>query len=289
MADEIRIVWKKPATASAILLGSVRWCMLLTVIVELAPPTPNGCKPLGILTDTLNLIGFVQTGLFAALRVFAICNRSYVWSLPMFALNLVPFAINLMYYTTSKYGYTVEPFVGLTCAVESSFSARTFNILVYVSRCSLILADTIVLVLTWIRTFGYWRQTRRANVRASLTTCLLRDGQALLAINVSQLLTIDSSAGVVPLTAFVVILPPVLINRFMINLRAVDSDALEPSYGSDEQRGLSTLQFRRPANFLGNIGESLQDGWSDSYQGNNLVEEDEVDPREDSTESIRKK
>lgn len=101
MADAIRIVWKKPVTASAILLGSVQWCTALWMITQLAPPSPNvsfkclnlqpcvisncvpmtgvcsfescelpkayrslshSCKPLSILTDLLSLVGFVQTG-----------------------------------------------------------------------------------------------------------------------------------------------------------------------------------------------------------------------------------
>ncbi|EKM57647.1 uncharacterized protein PHACADRAFT_206531 [Phanerochaete carnosa HHB-10118-sp] len=209
---------------------------------------------------------------------------------------MVPFGINLTYYATSKYGYIVEPLVGPTCTLETPFSARTFSIrkscLVYITRGSLILADVIVLTLTWIKTFGFWRQARRANVGTSLTTCLLRDGTiyflVLLAINIAQLLTANSSGDVVPLTPFVATLPSVLINRFIINLRTADSEASGSSYGGDEQRGLSTLQFQRgptTRNFLGNIGESLQDGWSDGFQGNGSAEGDDADPRESYTES----
>lgn len=42
-----------------------------------------------VLTDFHTLV-------FAALRVFAICNRSYVWPLPVFALNMVPFVTNMV-------------------------------------------------------------------------------------------------------------------------------------------------------------------------------------------------
>ncbi|EKM48076.1 uncharacterized protein PHACADRAFT_77010, partial [Phanerochaete carnosa HHB-10118-sp] len=98
IGDEIEIVWRKPITASSVLLGSVRWCLLLTAILNLAPSTPNNlensCTPLQILTWVLNLIGFVQIALFSALRVFAIWDRSYVWSLVVFVLSIVPFATN---------------------------------------------------------------------------------------------------------------------------------------------------------------------------------------------------
>lgn len=53
--------------------------------------------------------------------------------------------------------------------------------------------------------------------------------------------------------------PSVLINRFMINLRAAVSDDSVHTSGRREQ---STLQFRRPTDRLGNIGGTLQEGWS---------------------------
>ncbi|EKM57643.1 uncharacterized protein PHACADRAFT_206528 [Phanerochaete carnosa HHB-10118-sp] len=161
----------------------------------------------------------------------------------------------------------------------------------YITRGSLILADTIVLVLTWIRTFGHWRQARHANIGVSVTTCLLRDGtvyfMTLLVANFIQMLTYNFPASVSPASVIVTALPPVLINRFMINLRTIDSEM--PDYSlhiGDQQRRQATLQFRRPANRLGNIGETLQDGWSDELwdEENNTAEVDEEGRRETSTE-----
>lgn len=75
----------------------------------------NSCTSIGILSEILILIGFIQTArtlhaaclspryplilhipVFAALRVFAIWNKSYVWSLPVFALSMAPFVTNLV-------------------------------------------------------------------------------------------------------------------------------------------------------------------------------------------------
>ncbi|EKM57589.1 uncharacterized protein PHACADRAFT_251283 [Phanerochaete carnosa HHB-10118-sp] len=60
--------------------------------------------------------------------------------------------------------------------------------------------------------------------------------------------------------------PTILINRFMINLRTVDSEV--PDYSvciTDQQQGPSALQFRRSADRLGNIGGTLYDGLSDEH------------------------
>ncbi|EKM54310.1 uncharacterized protein PHACADRAFT_258091 [Phanerochaete carnosa HHB-10118-sp] len=191
---------------------------------------------------------------------------------------MVSFATYLTIAVVSMYGFVVDPFVGAACISEISVSAETASmwVVLYVSRGSSIVADTIVLVLTWIKTFGHWRDVRRANIGVSLTTCLLRDGTiyfiALLVINIAQPLTYNFSADLSPVGvfvaspvgAFVAVLPPVLINRFMINLRTVESEVPDCSVSvTDWQQGQSTLQFERSMNRLGNIGGPLYDGWSD--------------------------
>ncbi|EKM57679.1 uncharacterized protein PHACADRAFT_206559 [Phanerochaete carnosa HHB-10118-sp] len=231
ISDEIDILWKRPVTVSAVLFGSVRWCMLITATLQLAPTTPN-------------------TAVFSALRVFAIWDRSRIWSLVVFALSMAPFIVNLVFTTMSRFMIVADP----------AFVA-------YITRSSLVLADTIVLVLTWIKTFGNWRRARSVNAQVSLATCLLRDGTiyfiALLAVNIAQILTYNS-AIVTPAAEFVEILPQILIHRFMINLRTVDREVLNCStHITNWQQEQSTIQFRRPTNRLGNIGETLQSGWDD--------------------------
>ncbi|EKM50257.1 uncharacterized protein PHACADRAFT_264873 [Phanerochaete carnosa HHB-10118-sp] len=57
--------------------------------------------------------------------------------------------------------------------------------------------------------------------------------------------------------------PPVLINRFMINLRMAGSEVSNYTMHSGDQQHQSTLQFGRTTDRLGNIAGVLQDGWSD--------------------------
>ncbi|EKM50297.1 uncharacterized protein PHACADRAFT_201136 [Phanerochaete carnosa HHB-10118-sp] len=106
-------------------------------------------------------------------------------------------------------------------------------------------------------------------MRASLTTCLLRDGTmyfiALLAVNIAQLMTFNVSDTEKSLiSTAIVILPPMLISRFIINLRTASSITSDYStHASDQQQGQPAMQFRRPMGRLGNIEGTLQDGWSD--------------------------
>ncbi|EKM56644.1 uncharacterized protein PHACADRAFT_194236 [Phanerochaete carnosa HHB-10118-sp] len=122
-----------------------------------------------------------------------------------------------------------------------------------------------MLVLTWIKTFGHWKGARRLDITVPLTTCLLRDGTfyfiALLATNIAQLLTFDPAD---PMSALIKTLPLILINRFMINLRAASQETTDCSVCiADLQQAQSTLQFRRSTSRLGNIGGTLRDAWDD--------------------------
>jgi hypothetical protein len=51
------------------------------------------------------------------------------------------------------------------------------KIVTYLARGTLILADVIVLVVTWAKTYRQWRQGRQLNMPVSLSTLLLRDGE----------------------------------------------------------------------------------------------------------------
>lgn len=67
--------------------------------------------------------------------------------------------------------------------------------------------------------------------------------------------------------------PPVLINRFVINLRTIDSEMLT----ADLQQRQSTMQFRMSTNRLGNIGEMLQNGCDDDEPWGEENDDAEVD------------
>ena len=58
-------------------------------------------------------------------------------------------------------------------------TTRTNKSVVYATRGSLVAADSIVLVLTWIKTFNNWNRSRKLNLRLSVSTCLLRDGKSM--------------------------------------------------------------------------------------------------------------
>ncbi|KIP05467.1 hypothetical protein PHLGIDRAFT_151480 [Phlebiopsis gigantea 11061_1 CR5-6] len=121
--------------------------------------------------------------------------------------------------------------------------------------------------LTWKKTFREYMVSRQMKLTTPVTTCLLRDGTwyffALLIFNTLSMFYVFDPSFVI-LDPFVSFLPPVLVNRFMINLRSPTAftesrgitSSFHPSISSNVHRP-STLRF------LGNIGESLEHGQED--------------------------
>ncbi|GJE85275.1 hypothetical protein PsYK624_013540 [Phanerochaete sordida] len=133
----------------------------------------------------------------------------------------------------------------------------------YTTRGCLLVSHTIVLVLTWLKTYSQWREARRCKLNVSVSTCLLRDGTwfflATLALNVAQI--VASSTPDFPVDLFVTTLPAVLFNRFMLNLRSVDDTGEPPSPAAPPRLSrFSSPRFRIPESFLGNIGGPVDTG-----------------------------
>ena len=48
------------------------------------------------------------------------------------------------------------------------------------TRGSAIAVDVVVVILTWIKTFGHWRHMRQLHINVSVTDILIRDGMIIL-------------------------------------------------------------------------------------------------------------
>lgn len=55
-----------------------------------------------------------------------------------------------------------------------------FSIVFWLIRAAVLATDGLTLVLTWIKTFRHWKQTRQLNIPVTVTTCLVRDGKSRL-------------------------------------------------------------------------------------------------------------
>ncbi|GJE90431.1 hypothetical protein PsYK624_065640 [Phanerochaete sordida] len=264
-SDEVDIFWKRKLNATSLLFLATRWTMVLSAILDVTPTSSvHGCKRTLWTLNILALITYAQVAAFSALRAFAMSYRNYIMASVVLLLGLVPFGTTLYVAVISAYDY-IPPPLDACVASAPNLSNRVHGTielilarLVYITRSSLLAGDTVVLAVTWLRTFNQWREARRLNVSLSVSTCLLRDGTCgLLAINMAQMLTYTVISS--PLTSLIDALPPVLMNRFIINLRSLDTTA-EPQASSHAQRWsqFSVPNFRVPESLLGNVGEDLE-------------------------------
>ncbi|KAI0769546.1 hypothetical protein BC629DRAFT_790663 [Irpex lacteus] len=151
---------------------------------------------------------------------------------------------------------------GMSCRV--SFLSN-FLTLVHISFTlaiciASILSDIIVLLVTWYRTFGIYLETRRVKIRTPLLFCLLRDGTLyfflLFVIHVLQLITavyVSSQTIPVYLPNMLLLFSPIVICRFLLNLREVDRNTTS----NVPTVILSDIRFGGPIPFIAAMGESL--------------------------------
>ncbi|EKM56281.1 uncharacterized protein PHACADRAFT_207561 [Phanerochaete carnosa HHB-10118-sp] len=160
-------------------------------------------------------------------------------------------------------------------------SELKLSLVIILTRGSLLASDVIVLALTWVRSYKQFQQTRRLRLGPSIVTVLLRDGTiyfvALLGVNIYQLLTFQSSStNGLYAESFIESMPPVLVQRFMLNLRQLSHASDEISSGNEHSSSRS-VNFRLPSDFLGNIGESLDHGQAERVQKYDGDDDDDDD------------
>ncbi|KAJ3547094.1 hypothetical protein NM688_g5437 [Phlebia brevispora] len=218
-------------------------------------------------------------GIFAALRVFALTERNYYISAVVFLMSLVPLATNT-YNLTKKSCKLISGEFGLLVAADDLLIAFTT-----LYR----LANIIVVAATWSKIYRHSREAAALSMRVGYGMILLRDGSIyfltllLLAIVELPLETVPSFQAANPVIAITQPLQPILISRFLINLRQVDNSATDVVNTRDLSR-FSIPNFRTPTmqDIIGPMGEPLYHGeqevndWNDEFLGDGIKDDVEM-------------
>ncbi|EMD31616.1 hypothetical protein CERSUDRAFT_100286 [Gelatoporia subvermispora B] len=232
ISQEMQLIWGSNVTSTMVLFHANRWLILAYAILNLAQMSPQSCAVLNYAGDALDLCLFVLWAAFSGIRVYALSGGSRLLSLGVTLLSLVP-----------------------VVAISTEL-------------CK-VAADTIVLFITWLKTWSTIRMAREHNVKTPLMTMLLRDGTlyflGLLSLNVlnlaGQVTNVFTRAS-----AFSTPLSAIIITHFLINLRQladVSANVIsDPSFVREGapnviQSQTSSLRF---GSFVGNMGESLVHG-----------------------------
>ncbi|GJE84683.1 hypothetical protein PsYK624_007590 [Phanerochaete sordida] len=116
-------------------------------------------------------------------------------------------------------------------------------------------------------------------MKLSVSGYLLRDGAlyflCLLIVNVTRLVNaVNGNTASTVLGPLQLVLPPILICRFIINLRSLNCNASPSERTQTQMRSrFSAVGFRVPETILGNIGESLVHGSSSEAYSSSADEE----------------
>ncbi|TBU24153.1 hypothetical protein BD311DRAFT_767086 [Dichomitus squalens] len=262
---EVELFWRKDITGASVLFFTNRYVVLLynlSLLRDIWPFTLHSCAQWANGTRAVEILCYVPWGAFSALRVFALTDRNWLLGLTVLLLSVGPVAIYFADFHWSS--IAIDPVWGCEQAnAESPALSTKFTV---ISRSSLIVADLIVIVVTWLATYKTTKLARAAGhqSRMTLSVLLLRDGMVyflvLLTMNVMHLAFSTSSVlinvGNGNVSDIIQVIEPmnaILVWRFMLDLQAARYQTMDLSTIVVTQQA-STLYFDR---VIGSIGEAV--------------------------------
>ncbi|KAI0941874.1 hypothetical protein AcW1_009762 [Taiwanofungus camphoratus] len=239
------------------------------------------CESVLRTTQVLTIVLQLVIAGFTSLRMYAIWQKDRkILALVLF-LGLVPAGVNMYYYTTLTIVSSPSPFTG--CGEYVKLSMNVTDILGIFNCVFAIFSDSVVLVLTWLKTYKIRRTFSKLHMKGGLVELLQRDGTiyflALLILNVINVVAIRASQAFGSIPALTEVLTSILISRFILNLRGVHIS----SSGTGSQLS-STAHLSRfsgvyfASNMAGNLGAPLGNSLTGADEGTELTSEDEEEP-----------
>ncbi|KAI0364168.1 hypothetical protein BV20DRAFT_1006208 [Pilatotrama ljubarskyi] len=299
---EIRLVWRDPYSFASVLYVLIRYPILVDDLLGLATLSPlsdKGCTIIGWASHVLALLTLPGPAVFAALRVYALSGRSKILSGITLVLSLSLFLTEL----SDVYHFPPinEP-SPLNCSISGSYSFPIAIAVTLTGRVPAILAECLVLGITWRESYKTLRllQATGKSDSPSLHQVLLQNGSvyfcALVSLNILdiiffllQLTVPDALAGSDYVLQFIDPISTILTSRFLLDLRATDEkmsrSAASLSMGSLHFAGADILSGQ-PQPFLSfaedpQADAQLHDGGSEGTSED--VTEDKADGDNNST------
>ncbi|KAJ3559718.1 hypothetical protein NM688_g174 [Phlebia brevispora] len=143
--------------------------------------------------------------------------------------------------------------------------------------CS-IAADMIAITITWIKTYCHVRDASAIGIQVGFSATLLEYGTTyfivLFVVNLLNglILLVPSLESKNPISPFLSVLPNLILSRFLINLRQVDT----PNTSEVARLSrFSAVKFHMPSipTVIGNLGEPLADGAEEVCEDDGMISE----------------
>ncbi|KAJ3553519.1 hypothetical protein NM688_g3566 [Phlebia brevispora] len=237
---------------------------------------------------------------FSSMRVFALLQRAYSVALVVLLLGLVPLVTNSYHASHITYYFVNDPVLGASCYTDDSinpnvdFATINFSLSLLTRLCS-IASNAVVLVVTWIKTYSHIREASNLGVRVGISATLLRDGSiyfiALLLLSLAVLLgeNVEALRFLDYMSTIIDVMQPILISRFIVNLRKVNSPPADQSMATMRFSRFTMPNFHVPTmdNVVGNLGEPLEHGSGEASAEQDGEWESEEDSSTAETKSER--
>ncbi|RDX47651.1 hypothetical protein OH76DRAFT_724843 [Lentinus brumalis] len=219
---EVAYFWTAKRTGASILFFANKWISMMVYVMAWLNIVPL----LGPSDKAMTVLQFVPGAAFSALRAFVLV-RSRLLGLLVLVLSLAPVGVNLVLYSFQLSGVNLPSFGCLQ--IDNTPAALTLRFVVLISRIPLIIADILLIYVTWSTLCnGDALKNIRQSKRLTLSDILFRGGTIYFVIlsilNILQLVltltsaAIDGNEGSV-VTAFTAPITAILISRFLLELQ----------------------------------------------------------------------
>ncbi|KAH9849067.1 hypothetical protein C2E23DRAFT_906155 [Lenzites betulinus] len=288
--EEYRRIWRRKFTGATFVYLFMRYSAVFDRIffvleVLVWNSSDKVCGYITHTDDALLFINYMSLAAFTSLRVYGVWGRDWrplLLVLPLSLTKPLVVMVENTYYVPLQAGppsgciyvwlisnATVANSETLRLKIYHAWRAtlidRTFCVVTFAAKAGIFAANSIVVILTWIKTFGLSRESLKTGFKTPLATLVLRDGTAyFLILFASFIITIITDGIRDSLTILLVwpyfdqVITVILCSRFILNLRGVyfatdgcEGDALTTLHLSDVRFGGIT------STIVGNLGATL--------------------------------
>ncbi|KAF9056901.1 hypothetical protein BDP27DRAFT_1372988 [Rhodocollybia butyracea] len=249
LPTEVRSIWSNQLTGCSVLFILSRYSFLLfavirPVVIIAGYMSSTSCRDLEFTEHVISSVACAATKLLSILRVYALFGQKRSLFIVLCLFIIADIAVDFLSWflitITTSQGTFDEPF----SPCFGTGGNLEFEILNIVSPLLQLAFDSIIFILTLARTARHVMQSRKFGFR-SIAEVVLRDGTLyfftiFIIASIQVTITLDSllsgsimsnTAAHVTLvvSAFLGVLPNLLINRFVLNLRAYSNRTIQHS------------------------------------------------------------
>ncbi|KAI0781660.1 hypothetical protein BC629DRAFT_575894 [Irpex lacteus] len=227
---ERRLIWDREKSSASVLFLVNRYANIgynTFIMLQLVPwSTPQSCIVISRLSTVSVTTIYFTLSTFAAIRTYAICNRSRGVFISVLALGLIYPLLQICYNVKMVAHKSNYPALGCTSAIAERPNANieADKVMFFIGIGSSVAFEVLVLVLTWAKTAYTVDQLRRTNIgiNGTFSYVIICNGTLHFAV----LLTLHIVGlfrflwpPILPIMVLGYSLTSILVSRFILNLR----------------------------------------------------------------------